>query len=274
MHTYRPRMRKRPDGEFRGRDWLKWRNSAPCPDSTFDPLVFCACAMVDVGLAMRDGASKFADPAGRDRMKRELMRDLRRLRRPFYYERETERRRRLAAERRRVSRRATSAPMPPPEEVLAAWNARKESREAMVRLGGMLHDLECYVDNCLRFDESGEVAGRNGGIKGWLGEKLPELLPKYKTLMRYKAMAARLRQATGTKDPKPTSALLEETPRHGVVAKILEDPEPVFSRVFGALEHILSPEAVFLDPAKPLRRPRGSPPRQAGIRNPPQGSAK
>ena len=274
MHTYRPRMRKRPDGEFRGRDWLKWRNSAPCPDSTFDPLVFCACAMVDVGLAMRDGASKFADPAGRDRMKRELMRDLRRLRRPFYYERETERRRRLAAERRRVSRRATSAPMPTPEEVLAAWNARKESREAMVRLGGMLHDLECYVDNCLRFDESGEVAGRNGGIKGWLGERLPELLPKYKTLMRYKAMAARLRQATGTKDPKPTSALLEETPRHGVVAKILEDPEPVFSRVFGALEHILSPEAVFLDPAKPLRRPRGSPPRQTGIRNPPQGSAK
>ena len=274
LHTYRPRMRKRPDGEFRGRDWLKWRNSAPCPDSTFDPLVFCACAMVDVGLAMRDGASKFADPAGRDRMKRELMRDLRRLRRPFYYERETERRRRLAAERRRVSRRATSSPMPAPEEVLAAWNARKESREAMVRLGGMLHDLECYVDNCLRFDESGEVAGRNGGIKGWLGERLPELLPKYKTLMRYKAMAARLRQATGTKDPKPTSALLEETPRHGVVAKILEDPEPVFSRVFGALEHILSPEAVFLDPAKPLRRPRGSPPRQAGIRNPPQGSAK
>ena len=274
MHTYRPRMRERPDGVFRGRDWLKWRNSAPCPDSTFDPLVFCACAMVDVGLAMRDGTSKFADPAGRDRMKRELMRDLRRLRRPFYYERETERRRRLAAERRRVSRRATSAPMPTPEEVLAAWNARKESREAMVRLGGMLHDLECYVDNCLRFDESGGVAGRNGGIKGWLGERLPELLPKYKTLMRYKAMAARLRQATGTKDPKPTSALLEETPRHGVVAKILEDPEPVFSRVFGALEHILSPEAVFLDPAKPLRRPRGSPPRQAGIRNPPQGSAK
>ena len=274
MHTYRPRMRKRPDVEFRGRDWLKWRNSAPCPDSTFNPLVFCACAMVDVGLAMRDGASKFADPAGRDRMKRELMRDLRRLRRPFYYERETERRRRLAAERRRVSRRATSAPMPTPEEVLAAWNARKESREAMVRLGGMLHDLECYVDNCLRFDESGEVVGRNGGIKGWLGERLPELLPKYKTLMRYKAMAARLRQATGTKDPKPTSALLEETPRHGVVAKILEDPEPVFSRVFGALEQILSPETVFLDPAKPLRRPRGKPPRQAGIRNPPQGSAK
>ena len=265
MHTYRPRMRKGPDGVFRGRDWLKWRNSAPCPDSTFNPLVFCACAMVDIGLAMRDGASKFADPAERDRMKRELVRDLRRLRRPFYYERETERRRRLAVERRRVSRRATSAPMPTTEEVLAAWNVRKESREAMIRLGGMLHDLECYVDNCLRFDESGDVIGRNGGIKGWLGEKLPELLPKYKTLMRYKAMAVRLRQATGTEDPKPTSALLAETPRNGVVAKLLEDPEPVFSRVFEVLEHMLSPETAFLDTPKAKTRRRGdTPPYQHG----------
>ena len=58
----------------------------------------------------------------------------------------------------------------------------------------MLHDLECYVDNCLRFDESGDVVGRNGGIRGWIKENLPELSPKYKTLMRYKAMAIRLRQ--------------------------------------------------------------------------------
>ena len=265
MHTYRPRMRKRPDGEFRGRDWLKWRDSAPCPDSTFNPLMLCACAMVDIGAAMRDGVSKLADPAERDRMKRELVRDLRRLRRPFYYERETERRRRLAVERRRISRRATSAPMPTTEEVLAAWNVRKESREAMIRLGGMLHDLECYVDNCLRFDESGDVIGRNGGIKGWLGEKLPELLPKYKTLMRYKAMAVRLRQATGTEDPKPTSALLAETPRNGVVAKLLEDPEPVFSRVFEVLEHMLSPETAFLDTPKAKTRRRGdTPPYQHG----------
>ena len=265
MHTYRPRMKERPDGEFRGRDWFKWRNSAPCLDSTFNPLMLCACAMVDIGAAMRDGVSKLADPAERDRMKRELVRDLRRLRRPFYYERETERRRRLAVERRRISRRATSAPMPTTEEVLAAWNVRKESREAMIRLGGMLHDLECYVDNCLRFDESGDVIGRNGGIKGWLGEKLPELLPKYKTLMRYKAMAVRLRQATGTEDPKPTSALLAETPRNGVVAKLLEDPEPVFSRVFEVLEHMLSPETVFLDTPKAKTRRRGdTPPYQHG----------
>ena len=234
IHSYRPRMRERPDGEFRGRDWFRWREADKELDSTFNPLLLCACAMVDVGVAMRDELSKFADPVERDRMKRELMRDLRRLRRPFYYARETERRRKLATARRK----------------------------------GMLHDLECYVDNCLRFDESGEVAGRNGGIKEWLGEKLPELLPKYKTLMRYKAMAMRLRQATGTRDPKPTSALLDETPRHEVVAAILADPDPVFSRVFAALEHTLSPDAVFLDAAS--HQPRGKR-RGSKCRTPPFG---
>ena len=251
MHMYRPRMRKRPDGEFSEKDWLKWRESGKVLDSTFNPLLLCACMMVDIGIAMRDEVSKFTDPVKRDKMKRELMRDLRRLRRPFYYERETKRRRELAAARRKVTRRTTTAPMPTPEDVLAAWNARKDSREAMIRLGGMLHDLECYVDNSLRFDESGDVVGRNGGIKGWLFNNLPELLSKYKTLMRYKAMAARLRQATDTRDPKPTSALLEETPRHDTVATILADSEPVFSRVFDILEHMLSPETVFLDASKP-----------------------
>ena len=72
---------------------------------------------------------------------------MRSLRRPFYYARETERRRRLAAERRKINRRYTTAPAPTPDALLAAWKARKDSREAMIRLGGMLHDLECYVDN-------------------------------------------------------------------------------------------------------------------------------
>ena len=57
-------------------------------------------------------------------------------------------------------------------------------------------NLECYVDNCLRFDVAGNVVGRNGGIRGWIAENVPELLPKYKTLMRYKALAVRIRQAT------------------------------------------------------------------------------
>ena len=217
----------------------------------FNPLMLCAYAMIDAGLAVKRNVDMLRDPVERDRIKREMVQGLRSLRRPFYYARETERRRRMAAERRKLNRRYTTAPAPTPEALLAAWEARKESREEMIRLGGMLQDLECYVDNCLKFDESGAVVGRNGGIRGWIRENLPELTPKYKTLMRYKALAIRLRQATDTRDPTPTSALLEGS-RHEAVEEILSDPAPVFSHVFDALERRLSPDTVFLDPAKKI----------------------
>ena len=50
----------------------------------------------------------------------------------------------------------------------------------MIRLGGMIHDLECYVDNYLKIDENGKVIGRNRGIRGWLRDNMPELSPKIK----------------------------------------------------------------------------------------------
>ena len=221
----------------------------------FNPLLLCAYAMIDIGIAVKRDVDMLRDPVERDRLKREIAQGLRSLRRPFYYARETERRRHMAAERRKINRRYTTAPAPTPETLLAAWEARKESREAMIRLGGMMHDLECYVDNGLRIDESGTVVGRNGGIRGWIRENLPELAPKYKTLMRYKALAVRLRQVTDTRDPTPTSALLDG-PHNEAVEEILADPTPVFSRVFGALEHKLSPDTVFLDPAKRIARRR------------------
>lgn len=253
MHSYRPRMKLRPGEEWSGRKWLKWRNSEKEFDSTFNPYLLAACVAVDIGVAMRDTVRMLRDPSERDRMKRELMRDLRRVRRPFYYAQEVERRRSLAVERRKIKRRRTTASMPTPKKLLDAWNERKSSREAMIRLGGMMMDLECYVDNGLRFDEGGNVIGRNGGIRGWLKENLPDLWPKYKTLMRYKALAMRLRQATGTKDPKPTSKLLVK-PLHEAVEAILAEKEPIFARVFMAVEHMLSPETVMLD--APRRRDR------------------
>ena len=249
MHTYRPRMRERADGEWNSKDWFKWQNSSKEFDSTFNPFILLACAAVDIGIAMRDTVCKLADPVERDRIKRELIRDLRSIRRPFYYAREVERRRQLAIERRKINRRRTLSPMPTPEELLKAWDERKSSREAMIRLGGMIHDLECYVDNYLKIDEFGKVVGRNRGIRGWLRDNMPELLAKYKTLMRYKALAVRLRQVTETKDPKPTSELLKK-PYHEAVKTILVDERPVFSHVFGALEYMLAPETVMLDVPK------------------------
>ena len=168
IHSYRPRNGGRGLLALCGGD-------AKLLDSSFNPLLFCACAMVDIGKAMRDEVAKFADPAERDNMKRNLLRDLRRLRRPFYYARETERRRALAAARRKLSRRTTAAAMPSPEDLLAAWNAMKDSREAMIRLGGMLHDLECFVDNRLThaLQGFGRAAQAGDGDEGPEADRRP-----------------------------------------------------------------------------------------------------
>ena len=129
-----------------------------------------------------------------------------------YYARDNARRRALAAERRRIARRTTLNPRPTPEALRAAFAARGASPEAKVRLGGLLEDLECHVDNCLRFGPDGEILGRNGGVKAWLREHAPELSGRYKTLMRYKALAKRLRQAAGIADPVPASAVFDGPP--------------------------------------------------------------
>ena len=122
------------------------------------------------------------------------------------------------AERRRPGvGPARGAPGGPPplvrgEALRAAFAARGASPEAKVRLGGLLEDLECYVDNCLRFGPDSEIIGRNGGVKAWLREHVPGLSGHYKTLMRYKALAKRLRQAAGISDPVPASAVFDGSP--------------------------------------------------------------
>ena len=129
-----------------------------------------------------------------------------------YYARDNARRRALAAERRRMTRRTTTNPCPTPEALRAAFAARGGSPEAKVRLGSLLEDLECHVDNRLRLGPYGEILGRNGGVRGWLRAHAPELAARYKTLMRHKALARRLRQAAGLADPIPASAVFDGLP--------------------------------------------------------------
>ncbi len=56
-------------------------------------------------------------------------------------------------------------------------------------------------------------------MKAWLQENIPALYVRYTTVMRYKAMAKRLRQVVGLADPVPAEAVLAETPRGGGEAK-------------------------------------------------------
>ena len=214
------------------------------------PFVVSALVAADIGIAMYQTAKLVLDPVRREEMKRELRRDLRIVRRPFYYLRENERRRALAEERRKLHRRRTTAPMPTAAELLEAWNKRKESKEDMIRLGGMLQDLECYVDNGLRFDEVGNIVGRNRGIRGWIDVNLPELSDKYKTLMRYKAMVIKLRQATETKDPTPTEKLLSE-PQPKLVRELLQDFRTTFSSLEDAIDDLVKRERIFREKTPP-----------------------
>ena len=126
-----------------------------------------------------------------------------------YYAGDNARRRRLAAERRKVRRRTTTNPCPTPEGFREAFARVRESAEAKIRFGGMVHDLACYVDSCLRYDGSGGIVGRNGGIRAWIAENVPELSCRYKTIMRHKALAMRVRQMAALEDPQPTSVLLD-----------------------------------------------------------------
>ena len=132
----------------------------------------------------------------------------RRLTRPLYYARENERRRALAAERRRIRRRRTESPCPTREAILDAWTHAREGREAMLRFGSLLEDLECYVDHELRIAD-GRIVGRAPGIKGWLRENIPALALRYTTVMRYKAAAKKLRQVVELSDPIPVAAVLD-----------------------------------------------------------------
>lgn len=167
----------------------------------------------------------------------------RRLTRPLYYERENERRRALAAERRRIRKRTTENACPTREEVLDAWLHVRDGRDEMLRFGSILEDLECYVDNRLRFVE-GSLVGRGSGIKGWLRENIPALALKYTTVMKYKAAAKKLRQIVELRDPIPLSAVLD-TQRNEVRDHSAEKSSP---RDDGSREvTILRARAIFLE---------------------------
>ena len=152
---------------------------------------------------LRAGATKYIDRAQS------------RLRRPLYYARERALREALAEERRRTGGRRTTNPCPTREEILDAWVHRRDSHAAAVRFGSMVHDLECYVDNSPLRDEDGAIVGRRGGVKAWLQVNIPALYVRYTTVMRYKAMAKKLRQVVGLADPVPAEAVLAEPPRGG-----------------------------------------------------------
>ena len=143
-------------------------------------------------------------------MRRRIDLHLHRLRRPSYYETERMRRIGLTEDRRRIRRRTTLNPRPAAEQLREAFLHARDSVENMVRLGSLMEDLECYIDNSLVFGEDGKIIARKGGIRRYIQSEIPDLYGSYKTLMRYKALARRFRQAVGISDPVSAASVLPE----------------------------------------------------------------
>jgi hypothetical protein len=91
--------------------------------------------------------------------------------------------------------------------------------EEKIRLGSMLLDAEATTDSSLVRDEYGEIVGRNAGLRGWIIDNCPELLPHYAALTGYRRLAWEMRESEDIFDPIPASVLLEPEPE--VEAKVL-----------------------------------------------------
>jgi len=141
-------------------------------------------------------------------MRRRIDLHLHRLRRPSYYETERVRRIGLTEDRRRIRRRTTLNARPTAGQLREAFLHARDSVDNMVRLGSLMEDLECYIDNSLVFGEDGKIIARKGGIRRYIQSEIPDLYKSYKTLMRYKALARRFRQAVGISDPVPAASVL------------------------------------------------------------------
>ncbi len=116
----------------------------------------------------------------------------------------------------------------------------------MIHLGGLLHDLECYVDNSLVKDTGGEIVGREGGIKSWLDKNISYLVPHYKSLMGYKSIAKKIRQIMNVYDPTPTEEIL----RSGRARPLLNEVEIELQRqngIFKAVNSVLTRRLRQLD---------------------------
>ncbi len=115
-----------------------------------------------------------------------------------------------------INRKFSVNPPPTAAALEAAWAATRGGRRgdpavlaARLRLGSMLSDLEPVVDQSYIRDETGAIVGRQPGLRGWIGFYTPSLMPHYKSLMAYKALADKLRVALNIEEPDTLDSVLE-----------------------------------------------------------------
>ena len=123
----------------------------------------------------------------------------------------------------RIQRKTSMNPPPTPEALRNAWKASRTSLSGKLLAGTLLSDLEPVVDQSYLRAEDGTIVGRRPGIKGWLLQNCPDMLPHYKALMNYKALADKLRKALGIEDPDTLAGVLDFCAGMQAAA---EEPQP------------------------------------------------
>ena len=104
---------------------------------------------------------------------------------------------------------------PDASDIDAAWRIVPRTIQDALRIGSRLLDLEPTVDNSFVWKENArsgrrEIVARHAGIKGWLQLHCPTV--RYKTAMRYKKLASRLRTICGVPGNVPLEWLLPDAP--------------------------------------------------------------
>ena len=110
-----------------------------------------------------------------------------------------------------ITRKASVEAPPTPDELRRAWESARGHGPLTAKLlaGTLLSNLEPAVDQSYLRAEDGTIIGRRPGLKGWLRGYCPDLVPHYKALMSYKALADKLRVALGIEEPDTLSCIID-----------------------------------------------------------------
>ena len=102
---------------------------------------------------------------------------------------------------------------PTGEELKVAWANARKSQKDFVWLLSVLGELDCFTDFTLEQRGGfGNIEGRRGGLKEFLAQEAPELLPKYKTLARHMKLATNIKKAFDVFPPAQLSLFHPDLP--------------------------------------------------------------
>lgn len=128
---------------------------------------------------------------------------------------------------------------------------------AALRLGSRLTDLEPSVDRSLIFEllPNGKrvIVARQPGIKGWLADH--QINVPYGTVMRYKKLASRIRQACNVDTRIPLEWLLPDTPETAI--RLPVHLQAAFAVSQKAVQRFLNAHSTLLSLTKAVEKKLG-----------------